>query len=231
MNLTAGSILESAPMGDLNQDGYHDFMVRLGVAPIGYVNRVYSGRTRSLMYEIADGDVSSCTSIGDVNGDGLAEFALGGYVSSTPFGAVHIFGAVAGTFSEFGVGCPGTAGVPRLSAPASPRVGEQFEVRVANLVPFSFAVLLIGASNASWGPLPLPADLSVVGMPTCQLYVSGDASIALFNTSGSTNWTTTIPADYGLPHARFFTQCLPFDPVANLRGIVASNAGEAVIGG
>ncbi len=220
---------EPASSGDLNQDGHDDFIVLETPGAI----RVYSGRTLTVMYVIpvTPGSFDSGASLGDINGDGLPDFALGQPGHNSSLGAVAVYGPVRATLTEFGLGCVGAAGVPRLTSPAGPRVGELFELRVANLVPFSFAVLLIGGSNTAWGSLPLPADLSVVGMPTCQLLVSGDANVALFNTSGTASWQTTIPADYGLLHARFFTQCLPFDPGANVRGITASNGGDAVIGG
>lgn len=59
--------------------------------------------------------------------------------------------------------------------------------------------------------------------------MSGDVTFPLFNTNGSTAWTAPIPPDAGLIGVRFFAQCLPFDASANPRGIVTTNAGEAMI--
>ncbi len=56
--------------------------------------------------------------------------------------------------------------LPWLSAVRLPRVGEPFELRIVPVRPFSFTVLLLGASNSAWGGVVLPPDLGLLGMLT-----------------------------------------------------------------
>ena len=84
----------------------------------------------------------------------------------------------AGAYTTFGAGCPGSAGVTRLEATTLPRVGATMTVRVEPL-PLSAAVMISGLSNMSWAAVPLPLDLSPLGLTNCSLRVSLDAIDAL----------------------------------------------------
>ncbi len=70
--------------GDINQDGYDDFIVgdfHPYSPPHRYIVRIYSGIDASLLYEIIPEDGSSTTAIiaanGDINGDNYPDFIIG----------------------------------------------------------------------------------------------------------------------------------------------------------
>ncbi|MGE3175476.1 MAG: sorbosone dehydrogenase family protein [Planctomycetota bacterium] len=105
-------------------------------------------------------------------------------------------GAFLPTFTTFGDGCVGTAGVPALAANGAPRLATPgFQVLLANVLPSTLVALQLGLSNTAWALGPLPQDLGVVGMPGCLLRTSGDLTLALFHGAGS---TATIPL--GIPN-------------------------------
>lgn len=133
------------------------------------------------------------------------------------------------SFTAYGSGCPGSRGVPQVSAPLGslPRIGTTFNVQVSNLPLTGPAFLGIGLSDTSYGGSPLPLDLSSVGAPGCHLLQSLDVLLPLANVLGSANWSFTVPA---IPGGEFFVQAFPFDPPASAFGYTASNAGKAVLG-
>ena len=54
------------------------------------------------------------------------------------------------------------------------------------LVPNQPAWVFLGLSNTQWRLLPLPLPLGVLGMPTCDLLVSGEALLPLLNQNNDT---------------------------------------------
>ena len=85
--------------------------------------------------------------------------------------------AQAPTYSKFGVGCPGTSGLPVLEAPTDmlPCIGDTFVLKFSNLPsghPSPGLFVLLGFSFKNWGSIPLPADLGPFGMPGCSWQVS-----------------------------------------------------------
>ncbi|MCB1615993.1 MAG: FG-GAP repeat protein [Pseudomonadales bacterium] len=93
----------SVSAADVNADGYQDIIAGTGVSSAGYV-KVYSGKTGEQLYRLADdgegyespigeGYDSSVAvaGLGDVNGDGYEDFAIGfhDYDDSTGFADIY----------------------------------------------------------------------------------------------------------------------------------------------
>lgn len=134
-------------------------------------------------------------------------------------------------YTTFGTGCSGSLGTPALdAAPGSrPALGATFDVDVGNL-PLGAALMATGLSNtATSAGLPLPLDLSFLGMTGCTQYV--DALSFTFLTGSTTaTWSWSIPNDANLFGAVFFNQAFSLDPTANSFGFVASNAATGQLG-
>lgn len=138
---------------------------------------------------------------------------------------------IQGTYSFFGSGCAGSRGTPSLSVQNNqvPIAGQPFSVQFDNLPLTGQAWMFLGASKTNYGGLPLPADLSIIGMFGCSLYVSGDLIFPVQNILGVGLWTITVPPVLlGLP---IYNQAIVFDPPANGLGLTVSDAGEGVVGG
>jgi hypothetical protein len=136
------------------------------------------------------------------------------------------------TFLPFGVGCAGTGGVPLLAAATGsrPALGSTFVTEVANL-PYGIALLEVGFSNIiTSGSLPLPLDLTGIGMPGCNLLVDPLVAIALTGPGSVATWSWAIPNVQSLFGATFFAQGFSFDPGANAFGFAASNGAVGTLG-
>lgn len=133
----------------------------------------------------------------------------------------------------FGRACPGSWGAPVLSAPnGGPTTGTSLSLRLSALAPTSTgAVLLLGASRTRLGALPLPIELSALGMHGCLLQVSGDATLAMpAPVQGVSTTALAVPMNPGLVGATFFVQGLVFEPGANVAGIIVSAALAMAVG-
>ena len=128
---------------------------------------------------------------------------------------------------------PGTSGTPALAPlPGElPWLGESFILDVSNLLASQPATLLLGASRTAWGTLPLPFDLTSIGMPGCTLHVGGELTLPVPHTTGVGRVVLAIPALPTLLGAAFYDQVVALDPAANRLGATVSNAGEAHVGG
>ena len=135
------------------------------------------------------------------------------------------------TYTPFGKGCPGTAGIPVLRAAGNdlPILGRRFTAEVGNLPFLASGIGITGLSKTFWGRTRLPFDLTFLAMPGCLLYTDPRQTRTLVINRGLGFWDTTIPNDSGLIGVHFYQQALVLDRVPGL-GAIMSNAAEGVIG-
>lgn len=132
-------------------------------------------------------------------------------------------------FRVFGTGCGSPGGVPQLAPDLPPRMCLPFRVQLSNLRPSSVGVMVMGLSSSSWLGIPLPRDLTFMGMTSCTQYVSVDETFFGFTGTGTATFGFTLPPNplfYGI---EFFLQYGVFDSGANPFGLVWSNAGAGTI--
>ncbi len=134
-----------------------------------------------------------------------------------------------GGYGFFGLGCPGSLGVSRLTANAAPVVNQTLTVTASN-APANAAFSLVGFSNtnSSFGALPL--DMTGFGAPGCFGRVSPDAVALLTGSGNQVTWSLAIPNDPGVLGVRFLQQMFLVDAAANTLGLVASDAAAMLIG-
>ncbi|MBL8754314.1 MAG: hypothetical protein JNK15_13515 [Planctomycetes bacterium] len=163
----------------------------------------------------------------------------GGVLHTVPLGAMWNIYTTAwqaesptATFDAFGVGCTGSSGVPVLAAATGsrPALGTTFVTEVSNL-PYGIAVLQIGFSNTLTSTnVPLPLDLTILGMPGCNLLVDPLAAFVLSGPGSTASWSWALPGGQSLFGATFFAQAFSLDPAANAFGFAASNGGAGKLG-
>lgn len=206
-----------AAVGDVSGDGIPDIAI---CAPLGGYVDVRDGRTGALLWSM-----SGPTGFG-------SRVAYGGrFAGKTRL----VIGEAAGVclyeidpplHRVYGNGCPGRLGVPVLAGDSGrpPRGGQDYEITVSNIPAPEAAILLVGASNSSWGvpPIALPLQLDGIGMPGCQLWSAIDVTVPMFRVrAGASGCRVAIPM---LPGFGFFMQALVFDSAANSAGMILSNA-------
>lgn len=134
------------------------------------------------------------------------------------------------TYTTFGVGCAGWAGMPWLTAGNSrPVLGQTLQVSLYNLPPDHATLVGLGWSHAAWQGAALPLDLGVLGAPGCALRISPDVTVPVFNWTGYANWSLPIPNQPALTGLTFFQQAAAIDH-SNALGLVFTNAAAARIG-
>ncbi|MFK7741817.1 MAG: RCC1 domain-containing protein [Planctomycetota bacterium] len=135
------------------------------------------------------------------------------------------------TFVTFATGCSGSLPSTRIIPEDTPRVGEDFVVRLFDL-PAGVAILTMGFSNtvATFGPLPQSA--APLGMPGCTIQISPDFSelVGSVGASEPAVFTLPIPNNLALLGTTFYQQALVPDAGANAAGFVISDAAEGVVG-
>ena len=97
------------------------------------------------------------------------------------------------------------------------------------------ALFVLGASNRTWGPIPLPMDLAGVGAPGCLLYVSQDIVVGRAATlhapgpDATASFDLPIPYRLSLAGARVYTQWVFYDPKVNAAGLSVTNGASVRI--
>jgi hypothetical protein len=135
-------------------------------------------------------------------------------------------------YSAFGLGCVGSAGTPALESVSGrrPWLGENFTVAVSQIPANAPALVWLGSSKTSWGPILLPFALDHVGMTGCTLLASPQLLFVPRYSGGAASLTLPVPNDPSLLGGAFFNQALVVDPPANRFGATVSNACEGKIG-
>ena len=98
------------------------------------------------------------------------------------------------------------------------------------LAPRSVAVLMTGLSDQSFGATPLPLDLSMLGMPSCNLRVAPDLLQLGVGTNTRVAFEQTVSANPVVIGTQFYQQALALAPGANAAGLLVSNSMRGSIG-
>ncbi|MGE3175296.1 MAG: hypothetical protein AB7O97_21910 [Planctomycetota bacterium] len=134
-------------------------------------------------------------------------------------------------YHTYGDGCVGTAGVPVLApvVGSRPVLGASVQVTVTN-APFDAGIMLLGFSDTLSGGIPLPFDLTFLGMTGCSLLTDAFQTDFLIGAGGVLGYSLAIPNAPVFLGAEFYNQAGIFDPTANPFGFTASNGGRGRIG-
>lgn len=105
-----------------------------------------------------------------------------------------------------------------------PVIGTTANLRVSNIAPGSLSgVQMLGVGQA-------PIDLTVIGMPTCFLYLTPQVSLPFATTSSTAVTLLPIPNDVNLLASQITLQALTATPGANTQGLLTSNSTLITIG-
>ncbi|MFY9342987.1 MAG: kelch repeat-containing protein [Planctomycetota bacterium] len=142
-------------------------------------------------------------------------------------------GATTGLFSRFGSGCATSAGEPTIESNI-PRIGQNWDLTFNSLpLDMEFVLVALGLSNQSFGAVPLPFDLGLIGLGGCNLLVSADVVNVVDATliPGTALHTLAIPNNTALVNAVVFAQGILFDLVLpDFFFIGTTKGGRAVVG-
>ncbi|MFT4513101.1 MAG: hypothetical protein ACI89X_001062 [Planctomycetota bacterium] len=126
---------------------------------------------------------------------------------------------------QFGVGCLGSNGTPALDAPSSPRLGLNYALQCANMLPNGFGAFVLSLTE-----IP-PTPLGGIGMTGCTAYMTPDLLVTVSASGvGVATWTALIPNNINLLGVEMFAQGLSIDPGFNPAWLVSSNAHVGLLG-
>jgi hypothetical protein len=128
--------------------------------------------------------------------------------------------------------CPGSKGQePYVAFGGYPTQGNnQFGFGIASAVPYAPALGFVGLSRTKYNGLPLPLDLTGIGMPGCSL--ATDIVVVLnltTNAQGGAMLNAAVPTDPALAGAHVNAQFAIQDIGANPAGISTTEGVELVI--
>jgi hypothetical protein len=139
--------------------------------------------------------------------------------------ATHAASAV-----TYGSGC----GSPNLAfAPITPPLIGTTNQSVISNAPVQLAAVTIGWSKTSWLGLPLPLELTVIGMPGCYVHQSQDIlglAVAPGVAPSTLQYDLPIPADLNLLNLHVYMQAVALAPGYNGRELITSNGIDLTIG-
>lgn len=149
---------------------------------------------------------------------------FGGDVAGVVVAPTWRYGDLASVHA-FGTGC----GAPPMTlspAPGSqPVLGQTFDSVITNVPAGGLPFLALGASATSAGGVPLPVDLSPLGMTGCWLY-QDLVVLGFWCTPAGADWTNSLPLqnDASYVDVEIFAQAYALAPGSNPFGLLTSNA-------
>lgn len=136
---------------------------------------------------------------------------------------------VPGSFIPGMGGCAGSGGIMQLSSPGVPRLGQGFQVDVANIGAGAIAFGVLGFSDTTWNGAPLPVPLGGIvpgANPMCLIEISPDDAIPLAVSGSTASLVLPMPSAAGLAGFPFFLQAAQFE----LSGLSLSAKASAILG-
>jgi hypothetical protein len=132
----------------------------------------------------------------------------------------------------FGDACAGKGGaLAQFQHAGAPKLGDPaFTFLLAGANASLPGILSIGVSRQMWLSVPLPIDLTPLGMTGCKLY--GDQILAIpvaTDAAGSIKLQVGVPSGPGWSGVHIVGQAIIADPGANPANLVASDAVEGII--
>jgi len=129
----------------------------------------------------------------------------------------------------YGLGC----GTPALlfTPTANPIIGNPVSALIAS-APTPFGGVSLGGSNSAVSTIPLPLELSGIGMPGCYMLQSSEVSgLPVTPVTASTlQFNATIPLCGTLLGQHYYLQAYCIAPGANAAQFVTSNGIDWLIG-
>jgi len=169
--------------------------------------------------------------VNTVNGNGRADpndnWGFYGPSSYYPGSFFYLFVNDSQVFA-FGSPCQGSDGYSPVAGIAkNAAIGQSHTLEVHAIPPGVVTLGILGLSNKTWGPIPLPLPLAGLGAQGCDLRVSYDivqAGIAAGTGkgNGSVSFTWTLPNLTILRGLDLYEQAIVFDKGANSGGLTTS---------
>ena len=144
-----------------------------------------------------------------------------------------VVGACAGSVTTGGVGCRDSGGTPNtLGHSGCPDRGNTLTLNMSVSPTATSPILLVaGLSDKSWVGIPLPFDLTPLGMSGCSIYTSQSLVFGPFVPAGGlAAHPLPIPASNPLLGARIFFQFLQVEFTLNPPRLATSDYLTVVIG-
>lgn len=163
-----------------------------------------------------------------------ASCSQSGYASGGDLMMINALKAVAdgGTFAPYGAGCAGSLGVPTWLAigGSRPALGTTLDTQIDGVVS-GLGLIGVGLTKDTWGPFPLPLDLSFLGMgPGCNLLADPVVTQVAVGAPPTAQWSFAVPLNPAIIGLIFYGQGFPYDPAANSFGFTVTNAARIKFG-
>jgi hypothetical protein len=124
-------------------------------------------------------------------------------------------------------GLPG----PALSNTGVPEINKSFNVDLSGAPVGRPVLCVLGLSNVTFGPIPLPLDLSALST-SCWLWTSLDLMVpTAADNNGDATVQWTLPNDKNFIGANIYNQYIVIAPGTTPAGLLFTNGGVGTIGG
>ena len=138
------------------------------------------------------------------------------------------------SLTEYGAGCTGGGGVPRLSGDIEklPWMAAQFDLNITKAATSAqVAILILGSSDSKWGNFNLPLDLTPFGGTGCKLNASFELMLPVLLSSGNGTLKAVMCDCLQIVGIPFYMQAMVLDTsVSRPLKVAMSNGLKGVAG-